>query len=132
MVNRQSPALIFVYDGKGRTRYCSVAFQTRDETLREQGLAAAQVAFESQHGTGNKVLRKAPRDCFRFSVAVGNERSHGAVCDLRFAICDGGKQFPSGVVSEIFVATFASPWFCRAAKWRTGARSPRLPKSRCQ
>jgi hypothetical protein len=29
-----------------------------------------------------------PRDCFRFSGAVGNERSHWAICDLRFAICD--------------------------------------------
>jgi hypothetical protein len=29
-----------------------------------------------------------PRDCFRFSGAVGNEGSQEVVCDLRFAICD--------------------------------------------
>jgi hypothetical protein len=29
-----------------------------------------------------------PRDCFRFSGTVGNERSHGAICDLQLAICD--------------------------------------------
>ena len=65
-------------------RYCGVAFQARDETLREQGLAAAQFAFERQYRTGNKILRNLPRDCFRFSGAVGNERSHWAICDLRF------------------------------------------------
>jgi hypothetical protein len=88
MVNGQSPTLIFVHDSKGRTRYRGVAFQTRDETLREQGLAAAQFAFERQYGTGHKILRNLPRNCFRFSGAVGNERSHGAFCELRIAICD--------------------------------------------
>ena len=88
MVNGQSPALIFVHDSKGRARYCCVAFQTRDETLREQGLAAAQFAFERQYGTGHKIFRNLPRDCFRFSGAVGNERSQEVICDLRFAICD--------------------------------------------
>jgi hypothetical protein len=29
-----------------------------------------------------------PRDCFRFSGAVGNECSQKVICDLRFAICD--------------------------------------------
>jgi hypothetical protein len=29
-----------------------------------------------------------PRDSFRFSGAVGNERSHEAIGDLRFGICD--------------------------------------------
>ena len=88
MVNGQSPALIFVHDGKGWARYCSVAFQTRDETLREQGLAAAQFAFESQHGTGIHIARKVPPDGFCFSGTVGNERSHGAIFDLRLALCD--------------------------------------------
>ena len=54
MVNGQSPALIFVHDGKGRARYCRGAFQTRDETLREQGLAAAQFAFERQYGPATR------------------------------------------------------------------------------
>lgn len=85
MVNRQSPRLIFVYDGKGRTRYCGVAFQTRDESLGEQSLPAAQFTFESQHGTGIHVARKLPPNGFRFSGAVGNERSHGAICDVRMA-----------------------------------------------
>ena len=88
MVNGQSPALILVHDGKGRTSYRSVAFQARDETLREQGLTAAEVAFERQYRTSNKILRNLPRDCFRFSGAVGNERSQEVICDLRFAICD--------------------------------------------
>jgi len=88
MVNGQSPALIFVHDSKGGARYCGVVFQTRNETLREQGLAAAQFAFERQYGTGRKILRNLPRDCFRFSGAVGNERSHEAICALRFAIYD--------------------------------------------
>ena len=88
MVNGQSPTLIFVHDRKGRARYRGVAFQTRDETLREQGLAAAQFAFERQHGTGYKILRKLPRDCFRFSGAVGNEGSQEVIFDFRFSICD--------------------------------------------
>jgi len=88
MVNGQSPALILVHDGKGRARYCRGAFQIRDETLREQGLAAAQFAFECQYGPGHKILRDLPRDCFRFSRAVGNERSQEVICDLRFSICD--------------------------------------------
>ena len=99
MVNGQSPTLIFVHDSKGRARYGSVAFQARDETLREQGLAAAQFAFERQYGTGHKILRNLPRDCFRFSGAVGNEGSQEVICDLRLespavashplrAICD--------------------------------------------
>ena len=88
MVNGQSSTLIFVYDRKGRARHRGDAFQTGDETLREQGLAAAQFAFESQDGTGNKIVRKSARDRFRFSGAVGNERSHGAICDLQLAICD--------------------------------------------
>jgi hypothetical protein len=29
-----------------------------------------------------------PRDCFRFSGAVGNEGSQEVICDLRFSICD--------------------------------------------
>ena len=88
MVNGQSPALIIVHDGKRRARYRGVAFQTGDETLREQGLAAAQLAFESQYGTGQKILRNLARNCFRFSAAVGNERSQEVICELRFAICD--------------------------------------------
>ena len=88
MVNGQSSTLIFVHDSKGRAGYCGVAFQTRDETLREQGLAAAQLAFESQYGTGQKILRNLPRDCFRFSAAVGNERSQEVICELRVAVCD--------------------------------------------
>ena len=99
MVNRQSPTLIFVHDSKGRARYRFLACQTRDETLREQGLAATQFAFERQYGTGDKILRNLPRDCFRFSWAVGNERSQELICDLRLespavashplrAICD--------------------------------------------
>ena len=91
--------LIFVHDSKGRACYCGVVSQTRDESLREQGLAAAQFAFERQHGTGHKILRKLPRDCFRFNGAVGNERSQEVICDLRLespavashplrAICD--------------------------------------------
>ena len=88
MVNGQSPTLIFVHDGKGRARYYGVAFQTRDQTLREQRLAAAQFAFERQHGTGHKVLRNLPCDCFGFSGAIGNERSQEVICDLRCAICD--------------------------------------------
>ena len=88
MVNGQSPTLILVHDSKSRARYCSVAFQARDETVREQGLAAAQFAFERQYGTGQKIPRDLPRDCFRFSGAVGNERSQEVICDLRVAICD--------------------------------------------
>ena len=88
MVNGQSSALIFVHYDKGRARYCGVAFQTRDETLREQGLAAAQFALERQYGPGHKILRNLPRNCFRFSRAVGNERSQEVICDLRLAICD--------------------------------------------
>ena len=88
MVNGQSPALILMHDGKGRTSYRDAAFQARDETLREQGLAAAQFAFESQDGTGDKIVCKSPRDRFRFSGAVGNERSQEVICDLRLAICD--------------------------------------------
>ena len=88
MVNGQSATLIFVHDRKGRARYCGVAFQTRDETLREQGLAATQFALQRQYGTGYKILRNLPRDCFRFSAAVGNERNQEVICDLRFAICD--------------------------------------------
>src|SRR6185295_9766300 len=83
MVNGQSSTLIFVHDGKGRTRYRGVIVQAHDETLREQGLAAAQFTLERQYGTGHKILRNLARDCFRFSGAVGNERSHGAICDLR-------------------------------------------------
>src|SRR4030095_10882799 len=130
MVNGQSPTLIFVHDSKGGTCYCGVAFQTRDETLREQRLAAAQFAFESHDGTRNKVIRKSPRDCFCFSGTFGNERSHRAISALRFLICVGASQFASVVVSEIFVATFAPTWFCRAAKWRRAVRSPHLLKSR--
>ena len=81
MVNGQSPRLIFVYDGKGWTRYCGVAFETRDETLGEQSLPAAQFTFESQHGTGIYVARQLPPNGFRFSRAVGNERSHAAEVD---------------------------------------------------
>ena len=88
MVNGQSPALILVYDGKGRTSYRDVAFQARDETLREQGLAAAQIALERQYGTGHKILRNLPRDCFRFSGAVGNEGSQEVIFDFRFSIDD--------------------------------------------
>jgi len=88
MVNGQSPALIFVHDGEGRARHSGVASQTRDETLREQGLATAQFAFKSQNGTGNKIIRKSPRDRFRFSGAFGNERSHLAICVLQLASCD--------------------------------------------
>jgi len=77
-----------MHDSKGPARYRGVAFQTRDESLREQGLPAAQFAFESQYGTGNKIVRNLPRDRFRFSGAVGNERSHEAICELRVAICD--------------------------------------------
>jgi len=88
MVNGQSSALIFVHDGKGWARYDGVAFETRDEALREQRLAAAQFAFERQYGPGRKILRNLPRDCFRFSRAVGNERSQEVICDLRFAIFD--------------------------------------------
>src|SRR2546421_2117721 len=99
MVNGQPPPLILVHDSKSRARYCGVAFQTRDEAVREQGLAAAQIAFERQYGTGHKILRNLPRDCFRFSGAVGNERSQEVICDLRLespavpsdplrAICD--------------------------------------------
>jgi len=64
-----------------------------------ENLAAAQFTLERQYGTGHKILRNLARDCFRFSGAVGNERSHGAICDLRLespavashplrAICD--------------------------------------------
>ena len=88
MVNGQSSALIFVYESKGRARYCGVAFQPCDETLREQGLAAAQFAFERQYGTGHKILRNLLCDCFRFSGAVGNERSQEVISDLRFSSCD--------------------------------------------
>ena len=88
MVNGQSSTLIFVHDSKGRARYRGVAFQSRDESLRKQGLAAAQFAFESQDGTGDKIVRKSPRDRFRFSGAVGNERSQEVICDSRLAICD--------------------------------------------
>ena len=77
-----------MHDSKGRARYRGVAFQTRDESLREQGLPAAQFAFESQYGTGNKIVRNLPSDRFRFSGAAGNERSHEAICELRVAICD--------------------------------------------
>src|SRR5215216_819655 len=83
MVNGQSSILIFVHDGKGRTRYCGVAFQTRDKALREQGLATAQFAFESQHRTGIYIDRKLPPDGFCFSATVGNERNHEAICDLQ-------------------------------------------------
>ena len=88
MVNGQSSTLVFVHDGKGRTRYRGVAFQTHDDSLREQRLAAPQFAFERQDGTGNKIVRKSPRDRLCFSGAVGNERSQEVICDLRLAICD--------------------------------------------
>src|SRR5262245_32944001 len=143
MVNRQSPPLIFVYDSKGRTRYCGVAFQTRDETLGEQSLPAAQLTFESQHGTGIHVARKLPPNGFRFSGAVGNERSHGAICDLRLespavashllrAICDLGRLFESAATLGIFVATLGPNGFCHTAKSQRAIRSPRLLKSRCR
>jgi len=77
-----------MYDSKGRAGYCGVALEPCDEALREQGLTAAEVAFERQYGTGHEILRDLARDCFRFSGAAGNERSHWAICCLRFAICD--------------------------------------------
>ena len=76
-----------MHDSKGRARYRGVGFQSCDESLREQGLAAAQFAFESQDGTGDKIVCKSPRDRFRFSGAVGNERSQGVIYDLRLLIC---------------------------------------------
>src|SRR4051812_1885859 len=99
MVYGQPPALILMHDSKGRARYCGLAFQSRDETLCEQGLAAAQFACERQYGTGDKICRNSSRNFFRFSGTVGNERSHGAIFDLQLesaavashplrAICD--------------------------------------------
>src|SRR5262249_1033449 len=88
MVNGQSSTLIFMHDRKSRAGYCGIALEGCDESLRKQGLAAAEFAFESQHGTSGKVLRNSPRNYFRFSSAVGNERSHGEICDFGLAICD--------------------------------------------
>ena len=88
MVNGQSSPSVFVYDSKGRARYRGAAFQTRNDSPREAGLAAAEFAFESENGTRNKIVRKSSRNCFRFSGAVGNERSQEVICDLRLSICD--------------------------------------------
>ena len=126
MVNGQSPVLIFMHDSKGRTRYRGVALQPCDEALREQGLTAAEVAFERQYRTGHKILRDLPRDCFRFSGVVGNERIQEVICDLRLespavashplrAICDSGSRFASTVTLEIFAAILAQENFCCAA-----------------
>ena len=80
--------LILVHDSEGRARHRGVASQTRDERLREQGLATAQFALESYDGTGNEIVSKSPRDRFRISGAVGNERSQEIICVWRLAICD--------------------------------------------
>lgn len=128
MVNGQPPTLILVHDSKSRARYCSVAFQSRDETLREQGLAAAQFAFEGQHGASIHILRKLPPDGFRLSGAVGNECSHGAIFDFRFLIPESVNQFELAATSEIFLAILVATGRCHAAKRRRAIRSPRLLK----
>lgn len=74
--------MILVNNREGWTRYCRVAVQTRDQTSRERSLSAPEIAFESQHRTGNKLFPDSSGDRFRFSGTVGSECSHGATCDF--------------------------------------------------
>src|SRR3954451_18950283 len=143
MINGQSPALIFVHDGKSRAGHRGRALQSCDEPLREQGLTAAEFAFERQHGTGHEMFRDLPRDCFGFSWAVGNERSHEAICDLCLetpavvshplgVICHGASQYELAAVWGIFDAIRVLTELSRAGKWQRAVRSLRLLKSRCR
>jgi hypothetical protein len=56
-----------MHDRKSWTRYCGAAAHSHDKTLREQCLATAQFAFESQYRTRFDILRKLATDRFRFS-----------------------------------------------------------------
>src|SRR6266436_4297928 len=125
MIDGQSPALVLVHDRERRAGYCSTASKSGNETFGERCLAAAQFAFESQHGTGIHILRKLPPDGFRLSGAVGNECSHGAIFDFRFSIFESATQFELTATLEIFGAIPVATGRCDAAKRRRAIRSPR-------
>ena len=81
MVNRQSPSSIFMQDGECGASHIRAAAQTGDDAFDEQRFAAPQVSLESQNGSNTDVLCSLPPDCFGFSWAVGNERSHLSIAD---------------------------------------------------
>ncbi len=128
MINGQSPALVLVHYRERGAGYRGAASKSGNETFGEQCLAAAQFAFESQHGAGIHILRKLPPDGFRLSGAVGNECSHGAIFDFRFSILESVNQFELAATSEIFLAILVATGRCHAAKRRRVIRSPRLLK----
>src|SRR5439155_13391404 len=128
MINRESPALVLVHYRERGAGYRGATSKSGDETFREQGLPAAQFAFESQHGAGIYILRKLPPDGFRLRGAIGNECSHGAIFDFRFSILESATQFELAATSEIFRASLVAIGCCHAAKRRRAIRSPRLLK----
>ena len=65
-------------DGECGASHIRAAAQSVDDTFDEQCFAAPQVSLESQNGANPDVLCNLPPDCFGFSWAVGNERSHAA------------------------------------------------------
>ena len=81
MVNRQSPSSIFMHDSECGASHIRAAAQTGDDAFDEQRFAAPQVSLKSQNGSNTDLLCNLPPDCFGFSWAVGNERSHLSIAD---------------------------------------------------
>ncbi len=66
---------------KGRAGNRDAAPQSRNQSLRELGLATPQVAFERQNRSYIDVVRKSASDFLSFSRIIGNERSHQVIAD---------------------------------------------------
>ena len=75
-------------DGESGARHIGAATQTRDETFDEYRFTSSQVSLECQNRRPADFFCKLPPYRFRFSRAIGNERSHGAIFDRRFSIVD--------------------------------------------
>ena len=84
MVNRKTPAGIFVDEREGRARYRDWCADLSNDAFDELRLTGTERPYERDHAPNGQVLSKLATGRFRFGRTIGNAGSHGAIWIFEF------------------------------------------------
>ena len=88
MIDWQAAARVLVNESESRASDFGGAAQAGDESFHKLCFARAEFPGERNDVSRIDLMRKVSTKVFSVVRAIGNERSHRAICDLGFWIFD--------------------------------------------
>jgi hypothetical protein len=97
VVDRATPAGVFVEEGEGGRVDASRGTDATDESADEGGLAGSEIPAESVDGTGGGVATEVFTELLGFLGGVGEDGGHGPAASVSEVFVAAGREFAHAV-----------------------------------